>query len=199
MILHAVIDTNILVSGLLTSNPASPTKEVLYQVRAGTITPMINGEILEEYAEVLSRSKFHFAKTDIEDTLNLFLVKGENYTPECLREGFADPDDTIFYETYLMKDDAYLITGNLKHFPSEPRIVSPSDIVHIISLSEKANNNILSEPQAEYISDANKIKLQRAWEAIERMRASATAKGISEMSMQEIEEEIRLAREERKG
>ena len=72
MILHAVIDTNILVSGLLTSNPASPTKEVLYQVRAGNITPMINGEIIEEYAEVLSRSKFHFAKTDIEDTLTYF-------------------------------------------------------------------------------------------------------------------------------
>ena len=156
-------------------------------------------EIVEEYGEVLSRSKFHFAKTDVEDTLNLFSVKGENYTPEYLREGFADPDDTIFYETYLMKDDAYLITGNLKHFPSEPRIVSPADIIHIISLLEKANNHILSEPQAEYISDTKKIKLQRAWEAIERMRASAAANGIADMSMEEIDEEIRLARENRKA
>ena len=194
MIVHAVIDTNILVSALLTSNPTSPTKGVLDQVREENITPMINGEIIEEYAEVLSRSKFHFAKTDIEDTLNLFLVKGENYTPECLREGFADPDDIIFYETYLMEDEAYLISGNLKHFPSEPRIVSPADILHIIRISETLTNTILSEHQAEYMSDINKKKLQRAWEAIERMRASAAANGIADMSMEEIDEEIRLAR-----
>ena len=199
MIVHAVIDTNILVSALLTSNPTSPTKGVLDQVREENIRPMINGEIIEEYAEVLSRSKFHFAKTDIEDTLNLFLVKGENYTPECLREGFADPDDIIFYETYLMKDDAYLISGNLKHFPSEPRIVSPADILHIIRISETLTNTILSEHQAEYMSDINKKKLQRAWEAIERMRASAAANGIADMSMEEIDEEIRLARKEQKA
>ena len=198
MIVHAVIDTNILVSALLTSNPTSPTKGVLDQVREENITPMINGEIIEEYAEVLSRSKFNFAKTDIEDTLNLFLVKGDNYTPECLREGFADPDDIIFYETYLMEDDAYLISGNLKHFPSEPRIVSPADILHIIRISETLTNTILSEHQTEYMSDINKKKLQRAWEAIERMRASATANGIADMSMEEIDEEIRLAREERR-
>ena len=194
MIVHAVIDTNILVSALLTSNPSSPTKGVLDLVREENITPMINGEIIEEYAEVLSRSKFHFAKTDIEDTLNLFLVKGENYTPKCLREGFADPDDIIFYETYLMEDDAYLITGNLKHFPSEPRIVSPADILHIIRISENLTNTILSEPLAEYMSDINQKKLQRAWDAIERMRASAIANGIADLSMEEIDEEIRLAR-----
>ena len=198
MILYAVIDTNILVSALLTLNPASPTKAVLNHVRRGNVTPMINSEIIEEYDEVLSRSKFNFARADIEDTLNLFLVKGENCTPKCLRDGFADPDDTIFYETYLTKENAYLITGNLKHFPSEPRIVSPADIIQIISLSEKANNHILNEPQEEYISDINKIKLQRAWEAIERMRASAVANGIADMSMEEIDEEIRLCREEQR-
>ena len=199
MIIQAVIDTNVLVSALLTSHPASPTKTVLHHVREENVTPMINCEIIEEYAEVLSRSKFNFAKTDIEDTLSLFLVKGETCTPECLRDGFADPDDTIFYETYLMKDDAYLITGNLKHFPSEPRILSPADIIHIIHLSGGISNKALSEPKAAYISDINKRKLQRAWEAIERMRASAIENGIADMPMEEIDEEIRLCREERKA
>ena len=199
MTIHAVIDTNVLVSALLTSNPGSPTQGVVDQIREGNVTPMINGEIIEEYAEVLSRSKFDFAKADIKDTLNLFLVKGENYTPECLRDGFADPDDTIFYETYLMKDDAYLITGNLKHFPSEPRILSPADIIHIIHLSDGISNKVLSEPKAVYISEINKKKLQRAWEAIERLRASAIENGIADMSMEEIDEEIRRCREESKA
>ena len=198
MILHAVIDTNILVSALVSSNPVSPTKGVIDHVRDGNIAPMINNEIIEEYGEVLSRRKFNFSQTDIEDTLNLFLVKGANYTPECLRKGFADPDDTIFYETYLMKDDAYLITGNLKHFPTEPRIVSPADIIRIINLSDSLNNHIFSEPQAEYISETTKIKLQRAWEAIERMRASAVANGIADMSIEEIDKEIKKTRRERR-
>ena len=194
MIIHAVIDTNVLISALLTSNPASPTKGVLDQIRENKIIPMTNSEIIEEYSEVLSRSKFHFSITDIEDTLNLFSVKGKCYKPICVREGFTDPDDTVFYETYLMKDDAYLITGNLKHFPSEPRILSPADIIHIIHQSDKISNKVLSEPKAVYISDINKRKLQRAWEAIERMRASAVENGIADMPMEEIDEEIRLAR-----
>ena len=45
----------------------------------------------------------------------------------------------------------------------------------------------------------NQAKLQRAWEAMERMRASAAANGIADMSMEEIDEEIRKYREERKA
>ena len=49
------------------------------------------------------------------------------------------------------------------------------------------------------VESENQAKLQRAWEAIERMRASAVANGIADMSMEEIDEEIRLAREERRA
>lgn len=49
------------------------------------------------------------------------------------------------------------------------------------------------------VESENQAKLQRAWEAIERMRASAIANGIADMSMEEIDEEIRLTREERRA
>ena len=49
------------------------------------------------------------------------------------------------------------------------------------------------------VESENQAKLQRAWEAIERMRASAIANGIADMSMEEIDEEIRLCREERRA
>ena len=49
------------------------------------------------------------------------------------------------------------------------------------------------------VESENQAKLQRAWEAIERMRASAVANGIADMSMEEIDEEIRLAREDMKN
>ena len=49
------------------------------------------------------------------------------------------------------------------------------------------------------VESENQAKLQRAWEAIERMRASAVANGIADMPMEEIDEEIRLCREERRA
>ena len=41
-------------------------------------------------------------------------------------------------------------------------------------------------------------RIQRAWESVERMRASAVANGIADMSMEEIDEEIRQYREEKR-
>ena len=57
------------------------------------------------------------------------------------------------------------------------------------------DTNILSEPRARYTSDTKDALLQRAWEAIERMRASAFANGIADMPMEEINEEIRAVRQ----
>ena len=199
MNIHAVIDTNIIISALLTSNPLSPTKSVINKVRDGEIIPMINSDIVEEYSDVLSRSKFRFTETDIYDTLTLFKTKGEDYTPECLRAVFIDANDVIFYETFLMREDAYLITGNLKHFPAESRILSPADMMHIIHLTDSLQKDLLNEPRTEYCSEINQAKLQRAWEAIERMRASAIANGIADMPMEEIDEEIRRYREKRRA
>ena len=47
------------------------------------------------------------------------------------------------------------------------------------------------------VESERQAKIQRAWEAIERMQASAVANGISDMTMEEIDEEIRQFREER--
>ena len=44
------------------------------------------------------------------------------------------------------------------------------------------------------VESENQAKLQRAWEAMERMRESAVANGIADMSMEEIDEEIKAAR-----
>ena len=49
------------------------------------------------------------------------------------------------------------------------------------------------------VESENQAKLQRAWEAIERMRVSAIANGIADMPMEEIDEEIRQYREERRA
>ena len=47
-----------------------------------------------------------------------------------------DPDDAVFYEIVMearKNVDAYLVTGNLKHFPEEAFVVTPAEMVEIIN------------------------------------------------------------------
>ncbi len=46
-----------------------------------------------------------------------------------------DPKDRVFYEVVMeerKEQDAYLVTGNIKHFPAEPYIVTPRQMLDII-------------------------------------------------------------------
>lgn len=47
-------------------------------------------------------------------------------------EVFPDKDDVVFYEVALSKEDAYLITGNIKHFPKTPIVVTPAEMIEIL-------------------------------------------------------------------
>ena len=43
-----------------------------------------------------------------------------------------DEDDRVFYEVYLSKEDSFLVTGNLKHFPKEPQVITASEMMEIL-------------------------------------------------------------------
>ena len=131
--LYAVIDTNVLVSALIATKKESHPLTVLANVFAGTITPLFNDEIISEYRDVLSREKFHLDPADIEDAINAFLRYGLNLErTEVKGEVFPDPKDVVFYEVKMSKEDAYLVTGNMKHFPKNPLVVTPAEMVDIL-------------------------------------------------------------------
>ncbi len=131
--LYAVIDTNVLVSALIATKKESHPLTVLANVFAGTITPLFNDEIISEYRDVLSREKFHLDPADIEDAINAFLRYGLNLErTEVKGEVFPDPKDVVFYEVRMSKEDAYLVTGNMKHFPKNPLVVTPAEMVDIL-------------------------------------------------------------------
>ena len=58
MNIYTVIDTNVIVASMLTSNPQSATKSIINKVWEGTITPMINAEIIEEYTMSYHETNF---------------------------------------------------------------------------------------------------------------------------------------------
>ena len=130
----AVIDTNVIVSALLSSEGDSKPAIVLRETLRGRITPIFNEEILDEYREVLLRDKFHFRKQDVEMVINHVKrsgLRGERLN--TLNEIFPDPKDVVFYEVAMSKEGAYLVTGNIKHFPKKAFVLTPAEMVAIIS------------------------------------------------------------------
>lgn len=133
--IYAVIDTNVLVSALLPSQKVSNPTMVLREVFRGRIIPVYNEEILDEYKEVLSREKFHIHQARIDIVVNYIKNTGLELERTKSWEGvFPDPKDIVFYEVTLSKDDAYLVTGNIKHFPKKPFVVTPAEMVAILEL-----------------------------------------------------------------
>ena len=131
----AVIDTNVIVSALLDHDRESNPSLILDDILSGIITPLYNDEILSEYRDVLSRDKFPFVESDIENTLNLFLEKGVKIDITVpVEETFADLDDKVFYEVTMSSDGAYLVTGNIKHFPVKANVITPSQMVDILNV-----------------------------------------------------------------
>lgn len=130
---YAVIDTNVLVSALLhfSSVPGIIAQESL----TGRIIPLLNDEIIEEYRDVLMRRKFRFDCSAVDTLINGIIKRGIFLDAAPAEDEVIDPDDAVFYEVVMegrKAGDAYLVTGNLKHFPAKHFIVTPREMLEIM-------------------------------------------------------------------
>lgn len=135
---YAVIDTNVLVAALLSQLDDSAVVQVFNKIINSEIIPLYSVKIIEEYKEVLSRKKFSFDTSIINYTLALILRKGIEVDPKPSGIQMIDMKDLVFYEVVLEKkeDGAYLITGNKKHFPNDPIVVTAAEFLEIINIQK---------------------------------------------------------------
>lgn len=130
---YAIIDTNVLVSAMLktSSVPGQITAEALN----GDIIPLLNNEIIAEYEDVLNRPKFRFDKRAVKVLLDELKKRAVYSDYGLIEDEIPDPKDVVFYAVLMEKrkeEDAYLVTGNLKHFPMRTYIVTPREMLDII-------------------------------------------------------------------
>ncbi len=130
---YAVLDTNVIVSAMLRwrSVPGS----LLELAFDGVIVPVLNEEIMAEYRNVLARPKFHLTEEIIEDVIADMTERGVFVDAEVLAWDLPDAKDKVFYEVVMEErksEDAYLVTGNLRHFPVKPFVVTPRQMPDII-------------------------------------------------------------------
>ena len=129
---YAVIDTNVLVSAILSIHPDSATVIIRDKIIDGLIITLYNADIIEEYRNVLTRPKFHFPAELVDAVLDVILQKGFSLERTKTEEVFIDPKDVVFYEIALSKEGSYVVTGNTKHFPVSPIVVTPAEMLRIL-------------------------------------------------------------------
>lgn len=114
-----VLDTNVLVSGLL--QPFGPSGQIVRLVASGDLVLCHDPRILAEYQEVLLREKFGFDPERVDALLEEIQATGIPVAARPLAIRLPDVDDEAFLEVALAGGAQCLVTGNVKHYPVEAR------------------------------------------------------------------------------
>jgi putative PIN family toxin of toxin-antitoxin system len=129
--MRIVLDTNILVSGLLT--PFGSSGEIVRMVFSNQLTLFLDARILSEYRDVLHRPKFSFNKDDVATLLEFIKYYGRFIAGTPLRNPLPDQDDEPFLEVAIAGKVNALVTGNAAHYPVSLRegvsLLSPTEFI----------------------------------------------------------------------
>lgn len=123
--MNVVIDTNVIISGLL--NSKGLPGQIINLILLEKLTLLFDNRVIEEYYNVLNREKFGLSKDIIDPLMDFIKREGNFIVSEPLQIKFEDEDDKKFLEVAISGNAEYLITGNKKHFPDNNIIVTPRE------------------------------------------------------------------------
>jgi putative PIN family toxin of toxin-antitoxin system len=139
--MRVVLDTNVLVSGVL--RPRSVPARVLSLIHEARIRPVVDIRILEEYRDVLARPRLGISAAIATEMLQTFAEIAEHITvtPEAVERfdqlALPDPDDRPFMEVATSAGVVAIVTGNTSHSPPaelEPvRVLTPRQLLEDVS------------------------------------------------------------------
>jgi len=130
----AVIDTNVLVAGLITADPQAPTARIVDAMIAGAFPFLLSLELLTEYRAVLLRPKIRSRHGLGEEEVDALLVgltaNAAMREPEQAESGAVDVDGHLL-ALLATHGGAVLVTGDQALLERAPagRAVSPSGFV----------------------------------------------------------------------
>ncbi len=127
--MRIVLDTNVLVSGLL--SPQGPPGRILDLVTSGDVVVLYDDRVLAEYRDVLARPRFRFAASQQAAVLDFIEAEGELVPSPPLDVKLSDPDDLPFLEVAAAGAADALVTGNQRHF-------APADGTHQVCVRTPA-------------------------------------------------------------
>jgi len=125
-VIRAVIDTNVLVSAMISS--AGNEALLILAIHQGMLTPCCSEEILQEYNDVLLRPKFAFPTNEVDALLDLLRHRGDILDPAPVPGTSPDPGDDKFIACALAGRVDFLVTGNKRHFPQQQITAQESSV-----------------------------------------------------------------------
>ena len=126
-----VYDTNIFVSYFLFPFKKGTIKTVVDQLFDRKTICVFCDTIMAEYDKVLHYKKFGFSHSEIRTLLDFILINGRYVVPLPTQVPFIDITDKCFYDAALTAGADWLITGNKKHYPTEPFIVTAAEYLQL--------------------------------------------------------------------
>ena len=126
---RVVIDTNVIVSSTF-SELGNPAK-IMYLCFSDKLQMVYSTEIHDEYKKVLSYKRLNISDDIQTDILRAIEESGALIEPAISTIQMPDESDRVFYDA-AKTDNATLITGNKKHYPDEPFILTPTDFLEKI-------------------------------------------------------------------
>ena len=129
--MNVVLDTNVIVSAAL--SPGRNASDILLAAITGRFSLFYDYRIAEEYFKVMHYPKFGFEEWEIDAILSPLLKHGIPIQAKSVQEiKFTDESDRKFYEV-AKTIDAFLVTGNLRHYPADGTALSPSDFLTLLA------------------------------------------------------------------
>lgn len=126
----AVLDTNVIVSAFI--NPGGPPGRILAGMGRGAFVAAYDARMIAEYQAVLTRPRFGLDPADVERFVREFMARGWAVEPTVWTAPMADESDRVFVEV-AQGAGGLLVTGNIRHFPDEPWVMSPSSFWSLLS------------------------------------------------------------------
>ncbi|HEX4584789.1 MAG TPA: PIN domain-containing protein [Burkholderiaceae bacterium] len=130
-----IVDTNVVVAGLLTGNDASPVARILDGMLSAAFPFVVSEALLAEYRSVLMRSqicKLHGLAAAEVDSVLTDLAQHAIVLIPVPAEAAPDPGDQLLWDLLAARPDLVLVTGDkrlLKNVAMRGRVISPHTFV----------------------------------------------------------------------
>jgi putative PIN family toxin of toxin-antitoxin system len=131
--MKVVLDTNVLVSGMMTTGGTCAL--ILDLLSENRLVAALDGRLMTEYRRVCAEPRLHLNAEAVRDFLYFLNDCAENVIAMPLDAALPDPDDLPFLEV-AAEARAVLVTGNKKHFPQKTagavQVVSPREFLDML-------------------------------------------------------------------
>ena len=137
----AIIDTNVVVSGLLTSQDEAATRRLVDGMIAGDFPFYLSIELLGEYRQVLLRENIQnlhgLSAAQVDEVLEIIVANGILREPKPAHREAPDPGDQFLWNLLEAQPKALLVTGDkalLEDSQQKSSVLSPSSYLQLTGL-----------------------------------------------------------------